>query len=101
MPFGSVRLPQPDFSATSLQHALHAFGIQSGRAPETLMPQPVRSTDSSSAEAEFHRVLAGGVRQLVDERLDHERERVAAGRAQRTGADAAAAAPKRAARSWG
>ena len=36
---------------------------------------------------ELQGILAGGMRQFVDKRLDHERQRVAVGRAQRAGAD--------------
>ena len=42
---------------------------------------------SQKIQAELHRILAGGVRQLVDEGLHHERQRVAGRRAQRAGAD--------------
>ena len=39
--------------------------------------------DRQQVEPELHRILPGRVRQLVDERLEHARERVAARRAQR------------------
>ena len=38
---------------------------------------------TEQVEPELQRILAGGVRQLVDERLERERQRVALGRTQR------------------
>ena len=89
VPLRCGRLPQPDFSATSSQHAAHARGVR----PEARRRHGRRAVPAGAGmgsrcqqfEAELERVLPGRVRQLVDERLDDERERVAARRAQRAG----------------
>ena len=76
---GSLRLPQPDTVAHFLQHAAGARGIEarpSARQHFVLAEQ---------IDPELQRILAGSMRQLVDEGLEHEGQRIVAGRPQRPG----------------
>ena len=82
VPFGSLRLPQPDFSATSFSTPLMRAALKP--SPPALGRRACACV-GQQVEPELHRILARRVRQLVDERLEHEREGVAARRAQRAG----------------
>ena len=82
VPFGSCGVPQFDFSATSFTTRRHARGVE---AVAAALAAPGYDLVGEQVETELHRILPRRVRQLVDERLEHERERVAAGRAQRAG----------------
>ena len=63
------------FFSDQVQHAAHALGL------EVLVVGRTHASAAQQIQAELHRVLLGGVRQLVDERLEDEAERVAARRA--------------------
>ncbi len=73
------------FFGDQFDYAAHAFGVDAGAV---LGRRRCAGVGGEQVQAELHRILAGGVRQFVDEALNDERERVAAGRAQRAGADA-------------
>ena len=79
VPLGSFVLPQPDFSATSSQHAAHALAVEArllrtaapgGRARRRWRRRGSRLRVREQIEPELQRVLARRVRQLVEERLD-------------------------------
>ena len=84
VPLGSVRLPQPDFSRTRFENALHPVGIVGLCSPTAASTTTARRGRSSGnlrgaqeVDAELERVLAGRVGQFVDEGLHDECEAVA------------------------
>ena len=90
-------LPQPDFSRDQLEHAAHArrVEIRGGRRPG-LHPCASGAFEQMSSR-NCSGILAGRVRELVDERLDRRRRAVAAAaRAARRSARRAASATRRA-----
>ena len=100
VPFGSVVLPQPDFSRTSSSTPRMRAASKPGGAPAG-PASCATGVFAEKVEAELQRILAGRGRELVDERLRREGDAVAARRAQRARSARRAASPTRRARSSG
>ena len=89
MSFGSLRVPQPDFSATSFNtpRMRAASNIGGGGAPAGTPAAAVAASSGAfqNREPEFDRIFSGGVREFIDKRLHHEGDAIAAWSAHRTG----------------